>query len=63
MLQRYIKKFRTLSISYLEFKEHYISEVKAFFKEKAEDLLNQIDWDAWITKPGQMPKANDFSKI
>jgi hypothetical protein len=62
LLQNYIKKFRTTSISYVEFKDHYITEVKTQYGDKADDILKQIDWDAWVLNPGQLPKQNNFSK-
>jgi leukotriene-A4 hydrolase len=60
-LKDYITKYRTQSISYVEWQNHYITEVKTKYGDQADKILSQIDWDAWIKAPGFLPHENDFT--
>ncbi len=62
IIKGYIKKFRLQSIEYTDWKDHFINEVNARFnKEEAQNVLQQVDWDTWIFKPGFPIVKNDFN--
>jgi aminopeptidase N len=62
ILQNYFKKFKYTSVDYLDFKNHFINQLQTFLAERADPILEKIDWDTWILKSGKPPVENDFSK-
>jgi len=64
ILQEYVKKFRLQSIDYLDFKNHFESQVRIIYSEPdATTIINQVDWNAWIFSPGYPPKKFEYSKF
>jgi len=49
-------------VTYLDFKAVLEAFVKANYTQP-DDFLKQIDWDAWVNKPGANPPGNglDFT--
>ena len=61
-MKTYIITYRGKSIVYIDFKNFFESQVKQLFnQDDAKKILDQIDWDSWILKPGYPPLTNDFS--
>ena len=56
-IRDYIKTYSIKSITYLEFRQHFIQYVQNLYADKADALLSQIDWDAWIKQGGANPPA------
>ena len=62
ILRRYFKKFRFMSVSSNDFKEHLFKEILDYFKEdKGKKIIDEIKWDEWLYKPGIPIIKNDFS--
>ena len=62
ILRQYFTKFKYQSIKYEEFKDFFIETInEELTPEKAEEILNKIDWVKWIEAPGFPPVKNDFS--
>ena len=62
ILRQYFSKFKYQSIQYEDFKNLFIDTIKEELpKEKAEFILDQIDWVKWIEAPGLPPIKNDYS--
>ena len=62
VLRQYFTKFKYQSIKYEEFKDFFIETInEELTPEKAEEILNKIDWVKWIEAPGFPPVKNDFS--
>lgn len=57
----YIIKFTHQSISHLDYISVFEVNVKAIYGEKADDILNQINWDKWIFSPGQVHEKIELS--
>lgn len=58
ILRVYIKKFAYKSISFIDYKELFETELKAAGKS---ELLEKIDWDSWVNKPGHLVHKLDYS--
>ena len=61
ILRTYFTKFKYKSITYDDFKQLFIEQVKENLPSEAENILNQIDWEKWIEEPGFPPIDVDFS--
>ena len=62
ILRRYFTKFRFMSVSSDDFKEHLFQEIKDFFsEEQAKKIIDDIKWDEWLYKPGIPIIKNDFT--
>ena len=62
ILKRYFIKFKSLSISSNDFKNHLYEEIRNYFnKSIAEDIINKIYWDEWMYTPGIPKIQNNFS--
>jgi len=56
----------TKSVTFLEFKNLFEAEVQDIFnKEKAEEIMKQVNWDDLLFKPGHSELSNlyDFSNV
>jgi leukotriene-A4 hydrolase len=62
ILQDYIKKYSLKSVTHLEFKETFENNVKSFYGQKADDILNKVQWDSWIKTRGYPIIDIEFSK-
>lgn len=60
-IRDYIKTYSLKSITYLEFRQHFIQYVQALYKDQAAALLAKIDWDSWIKVGGANPSAWNIS--
>jgi leukotriene-A4 hydrolase len=61
LVQQYLKTFSPQSITYTEFIDFYISQVKLKFPDKADEILSGIDWEKWINGTGNVATLYDFS--
>lgn len=65
LIRTYIYSHTQQSVTYLDFKATLEAWVKHNYTQgtKAQDLLNKIDWDAWVHGPGANPPGNglDFT--
>ena len=61
ILRTYFDKYEYKSIKTEDFKEHFIEKVKEELPSKATEILEKIDWVAWVDAPGFPPYQNDFS--
>ena len=59
--QKYFVDFKYKSVDYYVFKDYFIDFCKNY--NVSDDILNKIDWDAWIFQPGRCPIENDFSNV
>ena len=57
--QRYFVDFKEKSIDFYDFKNYFID----FCKEEgvSDEIVETIDWNAWVFEPGRCPVDNDFS--
>lgn len=61
VMQVYIDTYKLQSVNYYQFKNIYITTVNSLYSsDSAAKILNQIDWDSWINKPGYPIKSFDF---
>ena len=64
VMQYYIKTYRYQSVNTLDFKNAFILQVNNIYpSEQRDKILNQIDWDTWITKAGFPIITFDYCKI
>ena len=58
-LQNYFREYKFKFINMIEFKNFFIK----FCKDNSitDDILNKIDWEAWIHHPGKCAVKNDFT--
>ena len=62
ILRQYFAKFAYKSLKTEDFQNFFIETIKAELpEEKANNVLNQINWVQWIDAPGYPPVKNDFS--
>ena len=62
ILRQYFAKFAYKSLKTEDFQNFFIETIKAELPEdKANNVLNQINWVQWIDAPGYPPIKNDFS--
>ena len=61
ILRAYFNKFKYQSIHYEDFKQFFIEKVNEELPDKAQSILKQIDWVAWVEAPGFPPIKNDFT--
>ena len=62
ILRQYFTKFKYTSIKHEDFRDFFIETVKQELgEEKAQTVLEKIDWQNWIYAPGYPPVKNDFS--
>jgi leukotriene-A4 hydrolase len=61
ILRQYFAKFAYKSLKTDDFQNFFIETIKAELPDKADNILNQIDWVQWIDAPGYPPVKNDFS--
>jgi leukotriene-A4 hydrolase len=62
ILRQYFAKFAYKSLKTEDFQNFFIETIKAELPEdKANNVLNQINWVQWIDAPGYPPVKNDFS--
>ena len=62
ILRQYFTKYKYKSIKYEDFRGFFIEKInEEFDTEKAEYILDKIDWKQWIEAPGYPPIKNDFS--
>jgi len=52
VLIAYINKYSLKSVSHLEFRETFEENVKSLLGEKAQKILEEIQWDKWIKTRG-----------
>ena len=61
IIQAYIKKYSKQSVTYEAFKEVYTNWVRDNYKDEADNVLNKIDWELWINKPGSNPDGDGLN--
>ena len=62
ILKNYFNKYRFMSVSTNDFKEHLFKEIYNNFNESlAKKIIDDIKWDEWLYKPGIPDIKNDFS--
>ena len=62
ILRQYFAKFAYKSLKTEDFQNFFIETIKAELPEdKANNVLNQINWVQWIDAPGYPPIKNDFT--
>lgn len=62
ILRSYINKYRLQSIEYTDWQNHFTSQVNSLFdKDSASSILDKVDWDTWLFKPGFPPVENNFN--
>jgi len=60
-LKLYFKKFQFKSLDTQEFIEYFKYFVKENKGSKANELINSIDFNAWLKSPGPPPKVTKFT--
>ena len=55
ILRAYLDKFKYQSIHFEDFKQIFIEKVNEELPDKAQNILKQIDWVAWVEAPGFYP--------
>ncbi len=65
IMQVYIDTFKLKSINTEDFKSTFVNQVNRLYpnSEDSNLILNEIDWDLWITKPGYPIKTFDYCNI
>jgi len=65
ILKEYINAFKFQSIDYLNFKDLFEKQVRILFtdEEKANTIINTVDWNSWILSPGLPVVKNAFRKL
>ena len=61
IFKNYIQNFKYKSIEYVDFQNFFQKNLEELAKDKSEEILKKVDWDAWIKNPGLPPVKNDFS--
>lgn len=62
IFKSYIQNYKYKSIEYTDFQNFFIKRLNELVSaDKAKDILEKVDWDTWIKKPGYPPVKNDFS--
>jgi leukotriene-A4 hydrolase len=65
IFRTYIETFKYKSIESSDWKDFFINKFSELQTDSTErsKVLNQIDWDTWINKPGYPPIKNNFSNF
>ncbi|KAJ1923530.1 Leucyl aminopeptidase yscIV [Tieghemiomyces parasiticus] len=64
-MKAYIRHFAGQSISEAQWKDflvYYFKEYHPAGEKEAERLLGEVDWDAWLNKPGMPPVTPQFDQ-
>ena len=59
--KNYFQNFKYKSIDFYDFKNYFLDICKK--NKVANQILNKIDWNAWIFTPGRCPIENNLSNI
>ena len=59
--KNYFRNFKFKSVDFFDFQSFFIEFCRNI--SIPEDILAQIDWNAWIFKPGKCPISNNFSNV
>jgi leukotriene-A4 hydrolase len=63
ILQKWLTDFAYKSIVFQDFRNLFEQQVKTLFElSKSEEILKQIDWEAWMYTPGKTLIKHNFSK-
>jgi leukotriene-A4 hydrolase len=60
IMQNYIKKFSLHSVSHKDFRKIFEDSVRDMYGDQNHQILNLIDWDAWINTTGYPIKNIEF---
>jgi len=60
-LRAHVERFAHITVNSAQFKEFFLTYMRDTAKI-SEEILSQIDWNAWYNTPGMPPVANQFDQ-